>query len=152
MEFVCEDNLLNFRDYEKKVAIPKKTKLQETIAFNAASPDSSRGRRNLFKNVAKSIRLGGFVFVGARHAVPLRSIHIPLASKTFPRRISTMLGFLPRYQGRLLLGAFGGQKELVLAHSDRAVEIIVDGGPANYILFVPICHRAEENSSAQRPF
>jgi hypothetical protein len=26
MEFVCEDNLLNFRDYEKKVAIPKKTK------------------------------------------------------------------------------------------------------------------------------
>ena len=23
MEFVCEDNLLNFRDYEKKVAIPK---------------------------------------------------------------------------------------------------------------------------------
>ena len=26
MEFVCEDNLLNFRDHEKKVAIPKKTK------------------------------------------------------------------------------------------------------------------------------
>jgi len=26
MEFVCEDNLLNFRDYEIKVAIPKKTK------------------------------------------------------------------------------------------------------------------------------
>jgi len=26
MEFVSEDNLLNFRDYEKKVAIPKKTK------------------------------------------------------------------------------------------------------------------------------
>jgi hypothetical protein len=26
MEFVCEDNLLNFRDYEKKVAIPKKSK------------------------------------------------------------------------------------------------------------------------------
>ena len=26
MEFVCEDNLLNFRDYEKNVAIPKKTK------------------------------------------------------------------------------------------------------------------------------
>jgi hypothetical protein len=26
MEFVCEDNQLNFRDYEKKVAIPKKTK------------------------------------------------------------------------------------------------------------------------------
>jgi len=25
-EFVCEDNLLNFRDSEKKVAIPKKTK------------------------------------------------------------------------------------------------------------------------------
>ena len=26
MEFVCEDNQLNFRDYEKKVAIPQKTK------------------------------------------------------------------------------------------------------------------------------
>jgi hypothetical protein len=26
MELVCEDNQLNFRDYEKKVAIPKKTK------------------------------------------------------------------------------------------------------------------------------
>jgi hypothetical protein len=26
MEFVCEDNLLNFRDYEKEVAIPQKAK------------------------------------------------------------------------------------------------------------------------------
>jgi hypothetical protein len=25
-EFVCEDNQLNFRDYEKEVAIPQKTK------------------------------------------------------------------------------------------------------------------------------
>src|SRR6267378_4445683 len=54
------------------------------------------------------------------------------------------------YRSRLLLGAFGGQQKLVLPHSDCTVEIIVNGGPANHILLVPIRDRAEENRSAER--
>src|SRR4029077_12942488 len=52
----------------------------------------------------------------------------------------------------LLFGAFGGQEEFVLAHSDSAVKIVVDGGAANGILFVTIRDRPEENRPAQGTF
>jgi hypothetical protein len=51
-----------------------------------------------------------------------------------------------------LLGPLGGKAELVLAHPDRAVEIVPNRGTADLILLVLILDGSEENVSAERPF
>ena len=50
-----------------------------------------------------------------------------------------------------LLGPLGVKAKLVLAHPDRAVEIVPNCGTANLILLVLILDGSEENVSAERP-
>src|SRR5580700_5552053 len=44
----------------------------------------------------------------------------------------------------------GSQAELVLAHSDCAVEIVGNGSSANFVLLASVGNRPEENSSIER--
>ena len=49
-----------------------------------------------------------------------------------------------------LLGTLGSQAELVLAHSDCAVEIVGNRSSANFVLLASVGNRTEENSPIER--